>query len=395
MKGIRVGEEITVLGGGIGGLAAATALALRGGRVTVLEQASEIGEIGAGVQVSPNGFAVLDALGLAETARARGMHSRGVRLVDGLTGRDVVRMNLAGRRPGRDFLLFHRADLIDMLLSRAVGLGVEVETGVRVTGVALDETGVTLETEGGPTRHAPFVVGADGLHSRLRTAFNGARKPFFTGQVAWRALVPAQGDEPVEATVWMGPRRHMVSYPLRHGELVNVVAVEERAGWPDEAAEGWHHPDDPANLRAAFAGFANAPKALIDRVEEVNLWGLFRHPVADRWHKGRAVILGDAAHPTLPFMAQGAMMALEDAWVLADSLSLGGLDEGPALYQARRRTRVVRVIGEANKNARNYHHANLLARAVGFGALRVIGGARPEALLRRYDWIYDRDVTRD
>ncbi len=391
MGAMQAGQEITVLGGGIGGFAAAAALALRGARVTLLEQAHEIAEVGAGLQISPNGVAVLAALGLGEAARARAMRARAVRLVDGLNGREVVRMDLARLRPDKDFLLFHRADLIDILSARAMELGVAVETGVQVAGVAPGADAVTLELEGGGARQAAFVVGADGLHSRLRMALNGPRKPFFTGQVAWRALVPARGGEPVEATVWMGPGRHMVTYPLRDGSLINIVAVEERKAW---AEEGWNHRDDPDNLRAAFAGFAPHPKALVERVEEAHLWGLFRHPVADQWHKGRAVILGDAAHPTLPFMAQGAVMALEDAWVLADALSLDGLDEGPALYQARRRARAVRVIEEANRNARNYHHANPLARAVGFGALRLLSGARPEALLGRYDWIYDTDVTR-
>ena len=387
-----IGQEITVLGGGIGGFAAAAALASRGARVRVLEQSAEITEVGAGLQVSPNGFAVLDALGLAEAARTRAMRSRAVVLADGVSGREVARMDLETLRPGKDFLLFHRADLIDILATRAVELGVEVETGVEVTGVEIAEDHARLEIAGQGAREVPFLVGADGLHSRLRSVLNGPRKPFFTGQVAWRALVPAVGGERVEATVWMGPGRHMVTYPLRRGAVINIVAVEERKAW---AEEGWHHRDDPHNLRRAFERFATAPRTLLDRVEEVHLWGLFRHPVADQWHRRPAVILGDAAHPTLPFMAQGAVMALEDAWVLADSLSLSGLDEGPALYQARRRPRVQRVIEEANKNARNYHHSNPLLREIGFGALRVLGGLRPGAVLGHYDWIYDRDVTRE
>lgn len=387
-----IGQEITVLGGGIGGFAAAAALAARGARVRVLEQAEAITEVGAGLQISPNGFAVLDALGLAEKARSRAMRSRAVVLADGLTGRAVVRMDLEALRPGKDFLLFHRADLIDILSQRAIELGVEVETGVQVTGVEISAEHARLEIAGQAPREVGFLVGADGLQSRLRSVLNGPRKPFFTGQVAWRALVPAVGGERVEATVWMGPGRHMVTYPLRRGEIVNIVAVEERKAWADE---GWHHRDDPYNLRHAFDRFAQAPQGLLDRVEEVHLWGLFRHPVADQWHRGPAVLLGDAAHPTLPFMAQGAVMALEDAWVLADSLSLSGLDEGPALYQARRRPRVQRVIEEANRNARNYHHSNPLVRGIGFGALRLFGGLRPGAVLSHYDWIYDRDVTRE
>lgn len=385
-----IGQEITILGGGIGGFAVAGALAMRGAKVTVLEQSPEIAEVGAGLQISPNGVAVLNALGLAETARARSMASRAVVLTDGPSGRDVVRMDLAGMRPGKDFLLFHRADLLDILAENARALGVTVETGAQVTRVDVGQQSTLLEIVGQPTREVGFVVGADGLHSLLRVALNGVRKPFFTGQVAWRALVPAQGGEPVEARVWMGPGRHLVHYPLRGGSIVNIVAVEERKAW---AEEGWHHRDDPENLRAAFKGFAQPVRDLLARIEDVHVWGLHRHPVADQWHKGRAVILGDAAHPTLPFMAQGAVMALEDAWVLADALAVQGLDDGPALYQARRRHRVVNVIEAANKNARNYHYSNPFVRAVGHTALRLGSKLSPESILGRFDWIYDHDVT--
>lgn len=385
-----IGQEITILGGGIGGFAVAGALAMRGAKVTVLEQSPEIAEVGAGLQISPNGVAVLNALGLAETARARSMASRAVVLTDGPSGRDVVRMDLAGMRPGKDFLLFHRADLLDILAENARALGVTVETGAQVTRVDVGQQSTLLEIVGQPTREVGFVVGADGLHSLLRVALNGVRKPFFTGQVAWRALVPAQGGEPVEARVWMGPGRHLVHYPLRGGSIVNIVAVEERKAW---AEEGWHHRDDPENLRAAFKGFAQPVRDLLARIEDVHVWGLHRHPVADQWHKGRAVILGDAAHPTLPFMAQGAVMALEDAWVLAEALAVQGLDDGPALYQARRRHRVVNVIEAANKNARNYHYSNPFVRAVGHTALRLGSKLSPESILGRFDWIYDHDVT--
>lgn len=387
-----IGQEITVLGGGIGGFAVATALAMRGAKVSVLEQAPLIREVGAGLQISPNGVAVLKALGLGETARARSMASRGVVLCDGPSGRDVLRMDLAQLCPGKDFLLFHRADLLDILADSARAAGVTVETGVNVTRVDVGKQSTLLEIYGQGAREAQFVVGADGLHSLLRTALNGQRKPFFTGQVAWRALVPAEGGEPVEARVWMGPGRHLVHYPLRGGSIVNVVAVEERDAW---AEEGWHHRDDPENLRQAFAGFARPVRDLLARVEEVHLWGLHRHPVADQWHKGNAVILGDAAHPTLPFMAQGAVMALEDAWVLADALALNGIEDGPALYQARRRHRARDVIEAATKNARNYHHANPLLRMVGHTALRLVNRVSPEMVLGRYDWIYDHDVTKE
>jgi salicylate hydroxylase len=294
-------------------------------------------------------------------------------------------------KPDQTFLLFHRADLIDILLTRARELGVRVETGTRVTRVDIGHHSTLVEIEGQGARELGFAVGADGLHSLMRAELNGRREPFFTGQAAWRALVPSTGGEPVEARVFMGPRRHLVTYPLRGGAFVNIVAVEEREAW---TAEGWFQRDDPANLRRAFARFAPDVQALLGRVEKVHVWGLHRHAVADQWHRGHAVILGDAAHPTLPFMAQGAVMALEDAWVLADSLAAQGLDTGPALYQARRRSRAARVIEAANRNARNYHYANPLARLIGYSGLRLVSALAPGLALGRFDWIYDHDVTR-
>lgn len=384
-----IGQDICIVGAGIGGLAAACALAMRGARVTVLEQAEAVRAVGAGIQISPNGLAVLDALGVGDDLRARCPRSQAVHLLDGLSGRSVIRMDLERLRPTQDFRLVHRADLIDILLTRAVELGVRLETGQHVTAASIGAVDATL-TINGAARDVPFVIGADGLHSVLRPVLTGKREPFFTGQVAWRATVPALGGEPVEARVFMGPGRHLVTYPLRDGSLINIVAVEERTAW---AEEGWHHQDDPDNLRCAFAMFSAEPRALLARAETANIWGLFRHPVAGQWHKGPAVLLGDAAHPTLPFMAQGAVMALEDAWVLADSLSVAGMDEGPALYQARRRHRVENVIEAANGNARNYHYANPVLRFLGHNALRVANSLSPDTVLKRYDWIYDYDVT--
>jgi salicylate hydroxylase len=181
-----------------------------------------------------------------------------------------------------------------------------------------------------------------------------------------------------------------VSYPLGRG-LRNIVAVEERATW---AEEGWHHRDDPAALRAAFEGFGGPVPEWLGAVETVHLWGLFRHPVAEAWHDGaRTAILGDAAHPTLPFLAQGANMALEDAWVLAACLEALPAGQALARYQALRRDRVRRTVDAASANARNYHLRGAAA-AVAHSGLRVLGAVAPEAMLRRFDWLYGHDVTR-
>ncbi len=378
-------KTIVVIGAGIGGLAAARACALRGAQVIVLEQAEAIREVGAGLQISPNGFAVVRALGLGELLAARSVRAEGLALHDGLSGARVLSMDLSGR----EYHLVHRADLIEVLAEGAKAAGAEIRLLHKVQHV-LDNGEVLLDETQKLSVQPDLVVGADGLHSVLRKAILGDLPPSFTGQVAWRALVPSDGRLSPRTTVFMGPGRHLVRYPLRGGRLINLVAVLERESW---AEEGWHHHDDPANLRAAFAGFTPEVRGLLDQVETVNLWGLFRHPVAPRWFDGKRVLLGDAAHPTLPFMAQGANMALEDAWVLADALTAeADLASALSRYQHRRRPRVVRAIEAANGNARNYHLAGPLKTAAHM-ALRLGARLAPAAPLKRFDWLYGHDVT--
>ena len=369
--------KITIAGAGIGGLAAAAALAERGHDVSVREQASDISDVGAGLQISPNGMAVLKALGSARSVDRVSIRSEAVRLIDGVTGRKVMTLDLRRHAPDLDWRFVHRARLIEMLLSKARANGASVQTNSRVdpppSGMALDGD--------------DLLVGADGLHSRVRARVDEASKPFFTGQVAWRALIADEGA-PV-AEVHMGAGRHLVSYPLPEG-LRNIVAVEERKAW---AAEGWNFPDNPANLRAAFTDFSPRVQHWLDQVESCYLWGLFRHPVAQKWVSGQQVLLGDAAHPTLPFLAQGANLALEDAWVLADAISDLGPEDGLAHYQSQRRPRAVRVINAASANARNYHLRPPVSK-IAHAALRALGRVAPAAPLRKFDWLYGHDVTR-
>ena len=373
-----------VLGAGIGGLAAACALAGSGHAVEVLEQAEAITEVGAGLQISPNGVRVLRALGI--DPHHAGDPSQAVELRDA-AGRLVLRMDLPAE-PG--FFLCHRADLIAALERRARALGVALHLLQQAASIDLTPRGARLQTAVGASFETPLLIGADGLHSRLRPLIEGASTPFFTGQVAWRALIAGDGGPPV-AQVFMGPGRHLVSYPLRGGRLRNLVAVQERRLW---AAEGWNHPDDPEALRAAFAGFGGPVPGWLAAVQAPFLWGLFRHEVAQRWHdgQGRAALLGDSAHPTLPFMAQGANMALEDAAALARHLSRAPAAQALAAYGAERAPRCRAVVQTANANARNYHLSGPVALAA-HAALRIAGRLAPSAGLRRYGWIFDHDAT--
>jgi salicylate hydroxylase len=387
------GQAITIIGAGIAGLAVARACALRGAAVTVLEQAAAVSEVGAGLQISPNGAAVLRALGLGNALDAASVRAEAVALTDGITGRVVTRLEVGRLRPDQGWHFIHRADLIALLLDGAVAAGVQVLTGRHVQSV--DLTGDTpCWTGPDGAGSAPLVIGADGLHSPLRAALNGATKPFFTGQVAWRAVVPEPPGSPAVAEVHMGPGRHIVSYPLRGGGFRNIVGVEERDTW---AAEGWSHAADPDDLARAFAGFSPRVRGWLDRVEHVWLWGLFRHRVAAVWQKtlphGAAAILGDAAHPTLPFLAQGANMALEDAFVLARALDRPDRAAALIAYQAARAPRCARIVDAASRNARAYHLSGPL-RTVAHAGLRLGGLVAPQLALGRFDWLYDFDVTK-
>ena len=388
------GRHVTVIGAGIAGLAMARALAMRGADVTVLEQADAVAEVGAGLQISPNGGVVLRALGMGDALRSCAVRAAAVELRNGATGGLVTRLDMARLRPDQDYLFVHRADLIDLLAKGAVDAGVTIRLGCNVKNFELAGHAPKVITTLDEVITPDILIGADGINSKTRTALNGMTAPFFTNQVAWRALIPGNPDDPAVAEVHMGKGRHLVSYPLRGGMLRNIVAIEERPKW---AAEGWSHADDPAHLRAAFAGFGPRVQGWLTQVQTPYLWGLFRHPVAKTWGKamqnGTVAILGDAAHPSLPFLAQGASMGLEDAWVLADLLARLPLDQAVAQYQTARAPRCARIVAAASANARNYHLSGA-RRAVAHTALRLAGTFAPNAALNRFNWLYDHDVTK-
>ncbi len=375
-------RDIAIIGGGIGGLTAALAFARQGAKVTIYEQAPALTEVGAGLQITPNGARALNALGLERALDATGITAAAVAPMDALSGREITRFDLGAQTPPYRF--YHRAALIDVLARACAAAGVTVQLDARVAQLAADGSFTHADQQVKPD----LTVGADGLHAVTRPLINAPADPFFTGQVAWRAMIRTDQADPV-ARIWMAPGRHLVTYPLAGGRL-NIVAVQQRRGW---AAEGWHHDDDPGNLRQAFADCSWEVGSILGEVEKVNLWGLFRHPVASRWHRGSIAILGDAAHPTLPFLAQGANLAIEDAYVLAEICDAqSDLAQGLAAYQSARRARVIRAIEAANRNARNYHLGGV-PRMVAHTGLRAMGKLAPDAFLRRLGWLYDFDVT--
>ncbi len=373
-------RPIAVIGAGIAGLTSALALARQGAAVTVFERAEALREVGAGLQISPNAGRVLKALGLWPAFERVARPSQAVVLRDS-AARQVARLDLARYRPQDEFRVIHRARLLEVLADAARAAGVEIRLGQ-----ALDA----------PPAGYALTIGADGLKSAIRARLNGAETPFFTGQTAWRTLIPCPESDAPEAQIFMGAGRHLVSYPIGQN-LRNIVAVVEGKNWQEE---GWSHPGNPEDLRQHFARFGGPVPGWLDQVTEVGVWGLFRHPVAARWQGSDLesstdlALVGDAAHPTLPFIAQGAVMAIEDGWVLAACLAQNP-DQQAALrhYQDLRRPRCLRIVEAANANARNYHLRGP-ARAVAHAGLRGISKLAPTAMIERFAWLYDFDPTK-
>ena len=372
------GSQVAIVGGGIAGLTSALAFVQKGARVFVFEQASEFTDVGAGIQITPNAGRVLAALGVFDALIMRGVVSDAVEPVDGISGRSLARFDLSKQLPR--YLFLHRAALLEVLLDACVKHGVSLQAGQRIDDVDT-ETGI-IDGIG-----YDLIVFADGIHSNGRQILNGAESPFFTGQVAWRAIIA--GQMPAKAQVVMGPHKHLVLYPLDPNRI-NLVAVREETEW---AADGWNHSDDPANLQAAFVGFSQEFKDILSKVQTLQKWGLHRYDVAKNWSKGRAVLIGDAAHPTLPFLAQGANLAIEDAYVLARTCEKQGFGRALPNFAQLRKPRVGKAIAAANANAANYH-ASGLRRMVSHMGLRAIGRIAPDRFINRLSWLYDHDVTR-
>ncbi len=380
--GSNRGRRVCVVGGGIGGLTAALAFARSGADVTVLEQAPEFREVGAGIQITPNGARALIALGLEPQLQELGLQAVAVQPVDALSGMAVTRFDLTSQSPAYRF--YHRASLVAILGDAAQNAGATVRFGVRVEGVT--PQGYVQTSEG--SIEADIIAGADGIHSVLRSLTGHTATAEFTGQVAWRSVVSAKNIDPV-ASIWMAPKRHVVTYPLAE-DVLNIVAVQERDTW---AEEGWHHEDAPQNLRAAFADACPALQAILAHVERPRLWGLFRHPVAECWSRGNIALLGDAAHPTLPFLAQGANLAIEDAFLLSVACDReNDISTGLKTYEGLRKPRVKRAIEAANANAKNYHLSGVPRRVAHMG-LKTLGALAPNAFIGRMDWLYGYDVT--
>jgi salicylate hydroxylase len=372
--------RVAIVGGGIGGLAAALALQGPGREITIYEQAEALGDVGAGVQLSPNAVRALRALEVAEALRPHVVAPDAIELRRARDDRLLIRSPLGASiaRAGAPYWHARRSDLQRVLAD-----------AVRARGAATLE----LSAEAAPgSIDADLLVGADGVRSAVRAHLLGADAPRYTGALAWRGTVPlsalSAAEHPPVAAVRVGPGRHFVSYRVG-GEAVNFVGVVSR---PDPAGEDWEQAGDHAALARDFAGWPAPVQALIAACEAPRRWALLDRDPAPRWTDGRIVLLGDAAHPVPPHLAQGAALALEDAVVLGRALALAPISEALRSYEAARRPRCARVLAASRRQGRLLQLGGPTAALAHLG-LRTGGTIAPGLLVRSLGWLYDYDAA--
>ena len=340
--------SVLVAGGGIGGLAAALALAQRGCAVRVFEKSAEFGEIGAGLQLAPNASRVLDRLGLLDALAPHAVFPQRLVWMDALSGGRLCELDLGTQfreRYGYPYIVMHRSDLLAVLLAGAqADERITLETGKDILGVEQDDDAVVVRCADGTTARAALLVGADGLWSTVRAGVIDDGSPICSEFVAYRGAIPI-GEMSTHAgldnvVVWTGPDKHLVQYPVRHGELYNQVAVF-RSDRYRSGSDDWGTPEE---LERQFAATAPAVRAALTKIRRNRRWPMYDRLPVERWSRGRVTLLGDAAHPMLQYLAQGACQALEDAVALADAVAdHETLAAGLAAYEAARLAHTARV----------------------------------------------------
>lgn len=392
-------RTVVVAGAGIGGLTASLALAARGFRVIVLEKTERLEEVGAGLQLSPNASRILIDLGLRDALAPRVIAPDAISIFSARAGKEIGRIPLgepATFRYGAPYWIVHRADLQRALLERVRAVAdIDLRLGAQFEDVATYGKGVTVVQRRGNQRHqepALALIGADGVWSAVRHQAFPKSRATFSGRIAWRGTadttsLPSQ-FRLGRVLLWLGANAHLVAYPVSGGQRINVVAVSPGT-WN---RPGYNEAANSLDIQSCFdvRNWPSLARLLVGAVEGWRRWALFGVDASAPWVSGRIALLGDAAHAMLPFAAQGAAMAIEDAAVLAERLAgtindSGGVADALARYAAARQGRVVRVQRAARRNGEIYHMRGALALARD-SYIRLRGGS---ALLSQQDWIYD------
>lgn len=389
--------HILIAGAGIGGLTAALALLQRGYDVDVYEQAPALMEFGAGVQLAADGTRILQALGLESAMRKIVCEAAGKEVRIWNTGQTFKLFDLGEdsvRRFGAPYWFVHRGDLHTILKDAVLAIKPDaIHTSARAMGYRESNGRVTLEIEDGRRPQGDILVGADGVHSRLRQQMFDPSPSEFTGIIAWRGLAKRAELSPelqrMVGTNWVGPGGHVITYPIHAGEWLNFVGFGERDDW---RVESWHEKGSHEECAADFVGWHEYVHEIIRKVDQPYKWALVSRAPLHTWSKGHATLLGDACHPTLPFLAHGAIMALEDAIVLARALDkYPDIAEALQRYQDARVERATKIVNGSNETGKRFHNRTLAdpVAAVGF----VEREWAPEKVRTRYDWLFEYDAT--
>jgi salicylate hydroxylase len=391
--------RIGIIGGGIGGVALARSLDRAGIDYHIFEKASAFGEVGAGVQMTPNAVKVLRALGLTADLERTGFLPEAMvgRSWDDASGLFYTPLKATCPRLfGAEFYHIHRADLHAML-SKDIAPS-RTTFNATCIGVHEENDRAVATFADGKTLAFDLVVGADGVRSVVRDALWGPEPAHYTGHMCWRALVEAD-EHPLpfaspDAAFWLGPKGHVVTYYVKGGRQLNVVAIAENSDWVEES---WSVKSTQKALFDAYPGWHENVLELFRRADPDGIykWGLFDRDPMKRWSKGHATLLGDAAHPMLPFLSQGAAMAIEDGWVLAEALDVFGRDIGKALdaYEAERMQRTARVQLEARERGRTYHLSSPEELRKRNEAFKAEQARNPNAVGIKAEWVYQYDAT--
>jgi salicylate hydroxylase len=348
-----------VIGAGIGGMAAALALRRAGLDVSLFEQTIAQREVGAGIQISPNASRLLGRYGLGEAMAGVAVRPSAIVFRRWQDGRVLGREELGDsieRQYGAPYYHFHRADLIN-LLAEAFGRG-NIELGRRLVDIEQDESGVTAHFQDGAFARGDLLIGADGIHSRTRERLFGEERPRFSGQIAYRGLAPAERVAhlglPLDVTNWVGPGGHFIHYYVSAGRFLNFVAVSEEANW---TREQWSDRGSISDALGKYEGWHPQLATILTAVDETFKWALFDRNPLPEWTRGRVALLGDACHPMLPFMAQGAAQAIEDGATLAACLKNNAFDVPAAFqaYVALRKPRTTMLQAASQANSTSFH----------------------------------------
>jgi salicylate hydroxylase len=391
---MKTPRPVLIAGGGIGGLSTAIALDRAGLEAHVLERSAFAEESGAGIQLGPNATRILRNLGVLDALLPQTFRPDAVWLFDGLSGKKLATVPLgevAERRYGAPYVTVHRADLHEALkIVATAGERIALTPHFTVAHVD-DEDGVGVTRSGGETLQGTALVGADGLWSTVRNWVAPGAEPSFTGATAFRSLLPRKTlPEPFSAPIvglWLGPRSHVVHYPVRGGAALNVVAVTESG----HKEQGWNWSATRETVLGKFARWCDAPLGLLEAAPDWRAWSLFSLQPLPQWHRGATVLLGDAAHPVLPYLAQGAGLAIEDAAKLAALLGAAreGLSAAYPAYETIRRQRARRVQQTSQRLGLTYHMGDAFLGEVFRRSRNAILRLRGEtATLRSFDWLY-------